>query len=46
MLKAAADLLGERLKDIDATLRAFGCQPPKGTDAEMAKLRPVSRLEG
>lgn len=40
MCKIAADILGERLKDIDASLRAFGCEPPKGTDAAMATLRP------
>jgi hypothetical protein len=40
MCNLAADLLTERLKDIDATLRAFGCEPPKDTAAAMAKLRP------
>jgi hypothetical protein len=39
VFKVAADVLAERLKDIDATLRAFGCEPPKGTSAAMAKLR-------
>jgi hypothetical protein len=40
MCKLALAVLAERLKDIDASLRAFGCSPPKGTDAAMAKLRP------
>jgi hypothetical protein len=38
MRKFAVGLLTERLKDIDASLRAFGCEPPKGTDVEMPKL--------
>jgi hypothetical protein len=40
MCKLAVSVLAERLKDIDASLRAFGCEPPKGKSAEMAKLRP------
>jgi hypothetical protein len=40
MCKFVAELLTERLKDIDASLRAFGCEPPKGTAKAMARLRP------
>jgi hypothetical protein len=39
MCKMAVTLLTERLKDIDASLLAFGCEPPKDTSVEMAKLR-------
>jgi hypothetical protein len=40
MCKLAVALLTDRLKDIDASLRAFGCEPPKGAAAAMEKLRP------
>jgi hypothetical protein len=28
------------MKDLDATLRVFDCEPPKAASAAMAKLRP------
>jgi hypothetical protein len=40
MCKLAVALLTDRLKDIDASLRAFGCEPPKGAAAAMEKQRP------
>jgi len=39
IFKLAVTLLTERLKDIDATLRAFGCEPPKDAPVELAKLK-------
>jgi hypothetical protein len=40
MCKLAMTLLTERLKDIDASLRAFGCEPPKEKSVQMVKPHP------
>ena len=37
--KIALTILAERLKDIDAELMAFGCEPPKAAAAPMERAR-------
>jgi hypothetical protein len=39
MCKLAVTVLTERLKDIDASLRAFGCEPPREPAEATEKLR-------